>query len=338
MRKILQRLLRKPLTWMANYLAASPKKEKVFKSLSVLYRSSKKKHNSKIRVIDADLQKDKFIVFSDQHKGNRSWADDFGICEKNYVAALENYDKEKFIFINLGDSEELWKFTVKDILPCNDKAFTAEAAFQQDDRYFKTFGNHDILWKNKLDVELNLKNIFSMPLPVYEGIVLRDRTLGIDIFLTHGHQGDMLSDNNSISTWIVAHIWMPLQRYLRINPNSPSSDFSLRNKHNRMMYEWSSRRKHLILITGHTHQPIFASGKYYKHPSNNIPVDTIDQKLAPTYFNTGCCCYNDGDITGIEITDGKIRLIKWYNEEVKPEKMILEEITFSALLKDINFS
>ena len=174
-----------------------------------------------------------------------------------------------------------------------------------------------------------------MPLPVYEGIILRDTTLHLDIFLTHGHQGDMLSDNNALSTWIVAHIWMPLQRYLRININSPSSDFSLRNKHNRMMYEWSSKRKNLILITGHTHQPIFASGKYYNHPSNNIPVPVIPENLMPTYFNTGCCCYNDGDITGIEIADGKIRLIKWFHEEIEPEKMILEEIAFNKLIKDL---
>lgn len=335
MRKILQRLLKKPLTWMANYLAASPKKEIVFKSLSALYRSSKKKKSSKVKVIVTDLQNDKFIIFSDQHKGNRSWADDFGICQKNYVAALNDYNKNKFTFINLGDSEELWKFRIQVIIPANTEAFASEAAFQPH-RYYKTFGNHDLLWKNWLDVELNLKKIFHMPLPVYEGIVLRDSTLKFDIFLTHGHQGDMLSDNNSLSTWLVAHIWMPLQRYLRINVNSPSSDFSLRNKHNRMMYEWSSSRKHLILITGHTHKPIFASGKYYKHPSNNIPTDSIAEKLLPTYFNTGCCCYNDGDITGIEITDGKIRLIKWYNEDVKPQKMILEEIAFSTLIKDLN--
>lgn len=320
---------------MANYLAASPKKEIVFKSLSTLYRSSKKKKSSKVKVIETDLQNDRFIIFSDQHKGNRSWADDFGICEKNYVAALDDYNKKKFTFINLGDSEELWKFKIQDIIPANTKAFASEAAFQPN-RYYKTFGNHDLLWKNWLDVELNLKKIFQMPLTVYEGIVLRDSTLKFDIFLTHGHQGDMLSDNNSLSTWIVAHMWMPLQRYLRINVNSPSSDFSLRNKHNRMMYKWSSSRKHLILVTGHTHQPIFASGKYYKHPSNNIPTDTLDKKLVPTYFNTGCCCYNDGDITGIEINDGKIRLIKWYNEEVKSDKMILEEIAFSTLIKDLN--
>ncbi|MBA3748219.1 MAG: hypothetical protein H0W96_12120 [Solirubrobacterales bacterium] len=31
----------------------------------------------------------------------------------------------------------------------------------------------------------------------------------------------------------------------------------------------------------------------------------------PCYFNTGCCSFGDGDITGIEIGDGKIRLMRW---------------------------
>ena len=334
MRKILQRLLTKPLTWMADYLAASPKRENVFKSLTDLYSCGDKNNNNRLKVIDTDLLNDKFIVFSDQHKGNRSWADDFGICEKNYVAALNEYNLKGFTFINMGDSEELWKFPIHEIIKSNNDSFTAEAGFQPG-RYYKTFGNHDLMWKNWLDVKLYLGKLFHMPLAVYEGIILRDRKLNVDIFLTHGHQGDVMSDNNAFSTWIVAHIWMPLQRYLRININSPSKDFSLRNKHNKMMYEWSSKMKNMILITGHTHQPIFASGRYYTHPSNNIPVEKIHTELSPSYFNTGCCCFNDGDITGIEISDSRIRLIKWYNEEVNPEKMILEEIAFETLLRDL---
>ncbi len=43
MRKLLQRLLKKPLTWMGNYLAASPKKEVVNKSLTNLFDCIKKK-------------------------------------------------------------------------------------------------------------------------------------------------------------------------------------------------------------------------------------------------------------------------------------------------------
>lgn len=337
MRKLLQYLLKKPLTWIGNNLSASPKKEVVYRSLSKLYESSKKKRSKRIKIIQADLSQSDFIIFSDQHKGNRSGADDFTVCEKNYTEALKYYHAKKFTFINLGDSEELWKFTASQILEANRDCFAAEAAFQPY-HYYKTFGNHDIIWKNKLDVNFLLKDYFKMPLPVYEGILLRDSSLSnlMDIFLTHGHQGDLMSDNNAVSTWIVAHLWMPLQRYLRINVNSPSRDFSLRNRHNIMMYEWSSMQENLLLVTGHTHNPVFASGRYFDHPSNNIPLDTDQQVLKPSYFNTGCCCFSDGDITGIEISAGMIRLVKWYDEENGSRRMVLEEISLKKLCNDLN--
>ena len=176
-----------------------------------------------------------------------------------------------------------------------------------------------------------------MPLPIYEGVVLKmaNAKAPLEIFLTHGHQGDMMSDNNAFSTWIVAHIWMPLQRFLRININSPSKDFTLRDKHNMMMYEWSSRKKNMILITGHTHKPVFASGRYLDHPSNKIKTNQPRQILKPCYFNTGCCCFDDGDITGIEIEGGYIRLVKWYDEEIGSKKKVLEEIEISKLIEDL---
>ncbi len=35
----------------------------------------------------------------------------------------------------------------------------------------------------------------------------------------------------------------------------------------------------------------------------------------PSYFNSGCCCFSDGDLTGIEIEGGFIRLVKWKCQE-----------------------
>ena len=175
-----------------------------------------------------------------------------------------------------------------------------------------------------------------MPLPVYEGIILKSavNSKELNIFCTHGHQGDKMSDNNALSTWIVAHLWTPLQRYLRININTPSKNYSLRNKHNQLMYQWSSRRKNLLLITGHTHSPVFASGKYSNHPSNKIEQET-NEKLKPSYFNSGCCCFNDGDITGIEIEGGCIRLIKWHDDNEISSRTILEEKQLEELMKDL---
>ncbi|MBC7937526.1 MAG: metallophosphoesterase [Rhizobacter sp.] len=337
MRKILQYFLKKPLTWMGNKLAASPKQSTVYSSLSALYKKGLEEKDNNVKLLDIDLAKDKFIIFSDQHKGNKSWADDFNASETNYIKALGHYYKEGFTFISLGDSEELWKFQPADLLPKNEKAFAAESAFFPN-RFYKTFGNHDIIWKDIFAVSFYLKKYFGSPLKIYEGIVLKVKGLKIpfNIFLTHGHQGDLMSDNNAVSTWLVAHIWMPIQRYLRVNINSASKDFSLRNGHNKMMYGWSSQEKDMLLITGHTHSPVFASGRYYGHPSNKIDTSQQRETLKPCYFNSGCCCFDDGDITGIEIVDGSIRLVKWCDDGPLTKRKVLEEIKLAQLIEDLN--
>lgn len=47
----------------------------------------------------------------------------------------------------------------------------------------------------------------------------------------------------------------------------------------------------------------------------------------PCYFNTGCCSYRDGDITGIEILNNKINLIKWSSNKTRAE--VLENADLS---------
>ena len=335
MRKILLYLLKRPLLWIADRYSSAPQKTIVFKSLTDLFTTAEDDTDQKVKLIETIAADAKFIVFSDQHKGDRSSADDFKNAENNYTTALKYYNKNGFTFINLGDSEELWKFSADKILPANEFVLKIEAAFQPE-RFYKTFGNHDLMWKNKADVFIWLRKYFITPLIINEGILIKLKTTNsaIKVFLTHGHQGDTMSDNNAFSTWIVAHLWLPLQRYLNININTPSNDFSLRNKHNIMMSEWSGAQQNLLLITGHTHVPVFASGRYFDHPSNNIPGK--DQELIkPSYFNTGCCCFDDGDITGIEIENGYIRLIKWHEENNIISRKILEEKLLEDLLNDL---
>ena len=57
---------------------------------------------------------------------------------------------------------------------------------------------------------------------------------------------------------------------------------------------------------------------------------TAAQYLAmiPSYFNSGCCCFRDGDITGIEITHEKISLVKW---NIHKQRVLLEETTLEKL-------
>jgi len=337
MRKLLQKIFRPFFIRLAMRYTSAPKQEEVFKSLTRLLKNITSKETSEGIVLNINLVTDNFIIFSDQHKGNKDGSDDFKSNEANYAAALNHYHQQCYHYINLGDAEELWKYEAHTVVKEYAATLQLEANFQTDNKYYRTFGNHDLLWKNKLDVLLHLKSYFKMPLPVYEGLILRTTVNNspLQIFLTHGHQGDKMSDNNAFSTWVVAHIWAPIQRFLAINVNTPANDFYLRDKHNRLMYDWSSDKKNTLLITGHTHKPVFASGKYTSIDAHSISTADNTPNLKPTYFNSGCCCYNDGDITGIEIADGFIRLVKWYTKEDVTMRMVLEEKLLAELVKDL---
>jgi len=64
-----------------------------------------------------------------------------------------------------------------------------------------------------------------------------------------------------------------------------------------------------------------------------ISIDYLTMK--PGYFNSGCCCFVDGDITGIEIADATIRLIKWTTKDESPKREVLEEIRLEELAKSL---
>src|SRR5688572_9794337 len=260
MRKLLQRIFRKRITWLANRFSSSPVKKDVFSSLSQLLENIRV-NNKGGSVYSFDMNTAKFIIFSDQHKGARDLADDFRNAEPNYLAALQHYYQNDFVFINLGDSEELWESTPKTVIEKNRLTLLEEAKFLVAGRYHRVYGNHDLEWKYTIQQNLYLKPIFGDKLQICEGLVLQTlyNNKSYSIFLTHGHQGDQKSDGNAFSTWVVAAIWTPIQRFFEISIDTISDSFELVDKHNIMMYEWSATQKNLIFISGHTHKPVFAS-------------------------------------------------------------------------------
>jgi hypothetical protein len=57
-------------------------------------------------------------------------------------------------------------------------------------------------------------------------------------------------------------------------------------------------------------------------------------KKKPCYFNTGCCSFSDGDITGIEISEGNINLVKW--SKTKSQKKVLGQAKiFNQIFKKL---
>jgi len=365
----IRELLSRPVLWAAAKFSSKPNRERIFDALTKLSADIVKHPGKKGLVIPFEQNAGKFIIFSDQHKGSRNGADDFKQAETNYLNALDYYSKNDFCFINLGDSEELWENSIWKVKKKNRATFEAEKKFLAHNRHVKIFGNHDLYWDTSPWAYWHLKNMYGEKVKVYEGVLLQTLISSkpsagpaddvLTIFLTHGHQGDAQSDGNWFSKFFVAYIWAPLQSLLKINPNTPAYDAEKKTLHNHIMYEWSAQQKNTILVTGHTHQPVFASLTHLerlykqfqlaekennKHQLDNL-LDEIKKRekeftavsvdymnMKPSYFNSGCCCFSDGDITGIEIADRHIRLIKWTAANGSSARVELEKMPLAALL------
>ena len=353
-RKLLQKLLRKPITRLADRFTSAPVKKDVFESLDIVLGGVRKGDKNSGIIVPFDIHTGRFIILSDQHKGTRDGADDFMPAEKNYLTALDYYFNNNYSFVALGDCEELWENTPDAVMKVNKTVLQSEARFLQAERYYRVFGNHDLEWKYAFQQMFYLKPIFGPAIKVYEGIELQAQynNKTYSIFLSHGHQGDKRSDGSKFSMWFVAAIWTPIQRFLEISVNTISQSFDLVDNHNIMMYEWSATHKQLIFISGHTHKPVFASLDHVdrlthqlanaKLTGNNEQIKKIEHELElrkqeyagkkfvksmayPSYFNSGCCCFSDGDVTGIEIEDGFIRLVKWKTDNNNSMRIVLEE-------------
>ena len=187
------------------------------------------------------------------------------------------------------------------------------------------------------------------------------------IFLVHGHQGTKMSDKHKgFSRWIVRNVWRNVQRLTGITSTTPARDLELREAHDRAMAAWADQQntggRKFILITGHTHRPVFMARRHLDQIAQDIALE--EQALAatpgsqavadrlralrtelewvrardtlttggpsearparrPCYFNTGCCAFPDGDVTGIEIVDGEIRLVRWPDDAGRPLPKVL---------------
>lgn len=370
----LRTILAKPVLWAAAKFSSKPNRKRIFEALTKLCTSIHQHPGKHGLVIPFELHTGKFIIFSDQHKGNRNRADDFKQAEANYLEALAYYSDNDFRFINLGDSEELWENSIWKVKKYNKATFEAEKKFLEHNNYVKIFGNHDLYWDTGLLSYWHLKSMFGEKVKVYEGVVLETVVCSLEsgvntlnaeltIFCTHGHQGDAQSDGNWFSKFFVAYIWAPLQSLLRINPNTPANNNEKKTLHNTIMYDWSATQENMVLVTGHTHQPVFASLTHLeslykklqqaKHVKDDRSVNEVKAEIVqrekefttvsvdymnmkPSYFNTGCCCFSDGDITGIEIANGYIKLIKWSVVGGKSEKIELEKISLRSLTRQFS--
>lgn len=321
---------------------------------------------------ELDLDTARLIVFSDLHKGTRDDADDFRRSERAYQAALGSYLERGHRLFVLGDVEELWKYSPEPVLGAYADSLKLEQSFHDLGRYERFWGNHDDLWCHPGAVTKRLGPVYTelqVREALKLRVTSNGETLGL-IFFVHGHQGTLESERYAwCSKHMVRYVWRPLQRKFGVTATTPARDWDLRQRHEEAMFDWArSHPEKPVLIAGHTHRPVFGSTR----PEPNCrPIGVIeaDLRLAeakrppgskrivrlrgelewaqaearyiqpapipiepPCYFNTGCCCYPDGDVTGLEIADGMIRLVRWPTDDEKPAAKVLAEADLRKVL------
>lgn len=249
----------------------------------------------------------KLILFSDCHRSDNSFADDFANNRNVYFHAMSQYFQKGFTYIEIGDGDELWEnIFFKTIFEAHKNVYLLLKKFYDAQRLHMIYGNHDIVYANQNYVKKNLwhytdtKDNCKVPLFPWikynEGIILEHTLSKKEIFLTHGHQAEFL---NSVwwkfNQFMVRIIWKPLQIWGISDPTSPAKNYTELIKVERRIKDWITLNDRLMTITGHTHRPRF-------------PQPTKDER---PYFNTGSCVH-PRSITGIEIENGEITLIKWF--------------------------
>ena len=250
----------------------------------------------------------KIIIFSDTHRGDYGWADDFAKNQNIFYYALSYYYHEGFTYIELGDGDELWKNrSFNDIFIAHRHVFELISRFYHEGRFQMLFGNHDIERSNPAYVANTLYSYFDehtaqyRPLfpeiNVHAGLMLKHVESGRDILLVHGHQGDLLSDLIwPVGRFFVRILWRNLQLFGLNDPTSAAKNFTKAARVDKKLIAWSVANRQMI-IAGHTHRPRFPA---------------IDQ---PAYINTGSVV-SPYCITGVEICHGQIAMIRWC---VKPD-------------------
>jgi UDP-2,3-diacylglucosamine pyrophosphatase LpxH len=278
------------------------------KRLSQVYESA-----DRIPIDDSS----RIILMSDCHRGDGSQADDFFSNENIYISALNHYYDEGFMYIEIGDGDELWENKqLSVIINAHPEVFGILKLFYQERRLYFIYGNHDMVKRSAKYVKANLYEYYdrregTLPLfeniRVHEGLVLEytgggQQAASRRILLLHGHQVDYLNSRLwRFARFLVRYLWKPLELFGVTNPTSPAQNQEKKEKVGRRLTDWVIRENQM-LIAGHNHRPMFP------------------ELGEPLYFNDGSCVH-PLFITGIEIDRGEIALVKW-SVKVKGEGVL----------------
>ncbi|PKQ29863.1 MAG: serine/threonine protein phosphatase [Actinobacteria bacterium HGW-Actinobacteria-10] len=253
------------------------------------------------RVVPLDATS-RFVFLSDCHRGDGSLSDDFTRNQNIYLHALECYFEQGYVYVEVGDGDELWEHDIRHIKNAHYQVYETIRKFATAERFILIWGNHNVQISRRQYVEKNYYTYFDAHtqestdflrgVEPCEAIILRDAGTGWEALVLHGHQGDFLNDQAWFLTMLsVKYFWRFLHAFGIRNPASPVKNVPKRHKIEKNYNRWIARHKR-PLICGHTHR--------FKYPRSD----------EPPYFNTGNCIYPTS-ISAIEIVDGVIQLVRW---------------------------
>ncbi len=245
----------------------------------------------------------KYVFMSDCHRGNGDYADEFAKNRNTYVHALDYYYNNGFTYVEVGDGDELGENSrFKIIHLAHTDAINAMKRFHDHGRMIMLYGNHNILLRNDQYVKNHYYRFYNEFTEEYndlfnrldprEALLLRHRRTELEIFVVHGHQGDLPNDTLwRLSAFSLRYIWRHLHSFGFKNPASPVNNVFKSHKLEKNYNKWVTKNQKL-LICGHTHR--------FKFP----------RKDDPPYFNSGCCIY-PASISALEIENDEISLVRW---------------------------
>lgn len=243
----------------------------------------------------------RYVLFSDCHRGIANTNDNFLRNQHLYFSALKYYYQNGFTYIELGDGDELWENrNIEQIIEAHSNVFWLFRKFAEQKRLYVIYGNHDIEKRQPSYAKRHCASFFCtdcqkiqplFPDMTYHSGIILENAAGLRIYLTHGHQADLLNSAFwRLSRFLVRYIWTPLEHAGITDPTSAAKNNHRKNAVEERLLSWANARKQ-ILITGHTHRP---------------RLNAED----PFYFNTGSCVH-PRCITCIEIQNSTLTLCKW---------------------------
>lgn len=271
----------------------------------------------------------KIVFFSDVHRSDDSVSDEFARNRHIYYRAINYYYQNDYTYVEVGDGDELWETpNFQRIYNSHASIFDMLKKFHATNRLYMLYGNHNMQMQKESYVKANMYEGYDDYLEttdplfpgihVHEALVLKHRTTGQEIFVVHGHQGDMMNDQLWRISYVLVRFFWRFMHLIGIRyAASPARNRVKRHRLEKYFRKWNLTHG-ISIICGHTHRPKFPS-----------PGE-------PAYFNCGCCIHPRG-LNCIEIVYGKIYLINWTMHSKRDGTLYIKRTVLKGPEPIINF-